>query len=353
MGSMIYLRCGAVEIDWGKNGGFFDHRPLFQSPDFKTAGYRYVADDGAGEEYVEDRPALVRPLRLVVPRLRLLGVTAEAAAKDWIDGAAQAAYLPDGKSLPTPAEVLTVFSGIRLEHLKCKDLLYSNLTVDPDGLPSEDLRTRIDAALEFVGPWELLALLGHNPDNGDELVVWEYADVLEGEWMEDAWLRAALPTAKQFLIVGEGTSDTKIMAAAFSELRPDVADFFYFVDMEAGYPFTGTGNVFRFCQGLVSMRLLNTVLFVLDNDAEGAATCAKIQELGLPPNMAAMVLPKVPEFEAFATLGPSGNQVEDINGRAVSIECFLDLSYGESRTPKVRWTGYHEPSQTHQGYHHS
>lgn len=48
MGSMIYLRCGAVQIDSGKNAGFFDQRPLFQSTDLKTVGCRDVADDGTG-----------------------------------------------------------------------------------------------------------------------------------------------------------------------------------------------------------------------------------------------------------------------------------------------------------------
>ena len=47
MGSMVHLRCGALEIDWGKNYGFADHRTLFQSTDISTASYRYVDDDGS------------------------------------------------------------------------------------------------------------------------------------------------------------------------------------------------------------------------------------------------------------------------------------------------------------------
>ena len=39
--------------------------------------------------------------------------------------------------------------------------------------------------------------------------------------------------------------------------------------MEEGYPFSGTGNVFRFVQGLISIAVQNQMLVLFDNDAEG------------------------------------------------------------------------------------
>ena len=55
------------------------------------------------------------------------------------------------------------------------------------------------------------------------------------------------------------------------------------------------------------------------------------------------------EFKAFLTVGPTGEVYENINGKAVSIECFLDLSFGFDRAPKVRWTVYNEKSDQYQG----
>ena len=63
-----------------------------------------------------------------------------------------------------------------------------------------------------------------------------------------------LPQSDRFLIVTEGSSDGKILFHAIRLLRPEIADFFYFVDMEKGYPFTGTGNLLNFCRGLFENR---------------------------------------------------------------------------------------------------
>ena len=47
-------------------------------------------------------------------------------------------------------------------------------------------------------------------------------------------------TLNHFLIVTEGSSDAKIIQHAFNLLKPHIADFFDFVDMEEGYPFSAS-----------------------------------------------------------------------------------------------------------------
>jgi hypothetical protein len=113
--------------------------------------------------------------------------------------------------------------------------------------------------------------------------------------------------------VEPGSSDAKILAHALCLVRPSIADFFYFVDMEKGYPFTGTGNVLNFCRGLSKINILNNVLVIYDNDAEGAARHNDTLKLSLPANMRAMRLPDLQQFEAFRTTGPDGTSTGDIN----------------------------------------
>ena len=48
MGSMIHLAVGRLEIDWGKNHGFKDHNPLFQTNDVKDVAYYYAKDINGG-----------------------------------------------------------------------------------------------------------------------------------------------------------------------------------------------------------------------------------------------------------------------------------------------------------------
>ena len=67
------------------------------------------------------------------------------------------------------------------------------------------------------------------------------------------------------------------------------------------------------------------------------------------PNLKFYHLPDLPEFKNFLTIGPNGDAYQDINGKAVSIECFLDLSFDSNRNPQVRWTIYNDKSNQYQG----
>jgi hypothetical protein len=145
--------------------------------------------------------------------------------------------------------------------------------------------------------------------------------------------------------VTEGSSDALIIGKAFRLLKPHVADFFDFVDMQEGYPFSGTGNVFRFVQGLISIRVLNNVLVVYDNDAEGVANFERTHALNLPPNIRTMKLPDLDCLMCFATVGPNGKHNANINGRAAAIECYLDLRSDAC----VRWSSYNEKAGAYQG----
>jgi hypothetical protein len=116
--------------------------------------------------------------------------------------------------------------------------------------------------------------------------------------------------------------------------------------MEENYPFTGTGNLFRFCQGLSSIKIQNKTLVIFDNDLEGTDTFNKTSKLNLPFEMRIMKLPVIDEFRNFPTIGPTGETIEDINGKAVAIECFLDL---RNTNPKIRWTNFKKEFDAYQG----
>jgi hypothetical protein len=62
-----------------------------------------------------------------------------------------------------------------------------------------------------------------------------------------------------------------------------------------------------------------------------------------------MKLPDLALFENFATVGPTGEQPANINGKAVSIECFLDVEWEADRPARVRRTSRHQGSGQYQG----
>jgi len=115
--------------------------------------------------------------------------------------------------------------------------------------------------------------------------------------------------------------------------------------MEEGYPFSGTGSLFRFLQGLISIAVQNKGIVVFDNDAEGLATFNRCTQLNVPANMRILRLPDFPEFCDFETIDPNGRHRTNINGQGAAIECYLDLG-GE---PCIRWKNYNAAVDAYHG----
>jgi hypothetical protein len=348
MGSMIYLALGRLEVDWGKNYGFTNHSALFQRGDRRDVPYYYA--DGI----VELKEGLSKRLGDVVQRLDLLGYTENYAKQEF--------------------EALAKFNPFNLHKFSFNELANALAAVDVNGLSTDygegdnfgkffrrEVFERLNLgryatnpdhakyeageAMENLSPYSVLRLLARNPANLDVEVNWQYNDVLENGWADEHQFLPELEPIERFLIITEGSSDSIILRKAFEKLRPVVADYFDFVDMEEGYPFTGTGNIFRFTQGLISISVQNRMLILLDNDAEGREAFQRISALKVPQNMTLMHLPDMPEFEQVRTLGPGGETIANINGRAAAIECYLDVG----PDPLVRWKNYVPDLDGYQG----
>lgn len=194
-----------------------------------------------------------------------------------------------------------------------------------------------------------MRLLAENPVNHNLDVTWDFTPLVDSGWApRDAFQSGPAPE-QRFLIVTEGSSDAKILQKALQLRRPHIVDFFRFVDMEEGYPFAGTGNMYRFTQGLVSIGILNNTVLLYDNDAEGVAKWRDTLQLTLPSNMRAMKLPDLKAFTKVMTIGPSGRKRANINKRAAAIECYLDLMQVGLPEPVVRWGPFNKTLEAYHG----
>lgn len=352
MGSYISLGVGELELDWGKNFGFRDYSKLFLPADKKDISYYYADDE------VNLRPGYSTSLRRVKHRLELLGYSLEKLSSHFQDHNDD---YPDYLEQPEISfeTMLAIFSKINIKDYKNKkeygdyDLgeyvienIFQNETF-------KDLKDHVDikdkdigAYFENLDPLFTLRLLIENPNNLEMNLEWRIQDVIDGGWTNEKEIFVGVEEADKFLIVTEGSSDTFIIKKSLELLKPDILDFFTFVDMEDNYPFTGTGNLYRFCQGLTSIKIQNKTLVLFDNDLEGVDKFNKTNNLNLPRQMKIMKLPELEEFTNFLTVGPTGETSENINGKAVAIECFLDLSKSK---PKIRWTSYNKDFDAYQG----
>jgi len=319
--------------------------------------YRYVEDDAdtyideLGEERrtlkIEYKDGLSKPLEDVVDRIRLIGHTLDVCRKEfaWLSQRYEfdlkGFHFEDLEAALFAVEVEKV-SGDYGEGEDFGEFFRRQIA---PRLRIEDHQSDVSCAMENLSAYTILQLLARNPQAKSLPVIWHFADVEEGGWVDRSEFVGGLASNLRFLVVTEGSSDAKIIKHAFGVLRPHIADFFTFVDMEEGYPFGGAGNLYRFVKGMISISIQNDAIVLYDNDAEGVANYARSCQLNIPENMRVLKLPDQDFFEQFPTIGPSGRHLANINGQAAAIECYLSLS----KDALVRWTSYNEGLDAYQG----
>jgi len=367
MGSMITLGIGKMEIDWGKNNCFTDHSALFLSQDIKEIPYYYV-DVDTEEPIVELKEGYSRKLSSIMNRLNLLGYTLDEIKNQYNTFLKEAENFACNVNL-TFEEFYRVISNIDLSKVDSVSIAveydengydlgeYARRCILDDSEIKDKLYELIDHSeqryyigefFENIDPYITLRILAENPNNADLELQWRFADVVENGWVEREEIVCPLPPNKRILLVTEGSSDSFILREAIHNLFPDIADFFDFVDMEENYPFTGAGNLYNFCLGLARIGIQNNTIVVFDNDSAGNEKYEQVHQIPMPRNLSITKLPECIEFAYFLTVGPTGESMQDINGKAVAIECFLDFN-SLSITPSVRWTSYNKRTQTYQG----
>ena len=355
MGSLVHLSVGKLEIDWGKNEFYRNHSKLFLPNDIKKVPYYYA------DNVIKYRKAFSRKLKLVKRRLELLGYT-KSCVKMLYNNLISSSPHYYHKVPISFEEFHRILANVNVKRIGLSEeegdydigefvseYIFKepefNKIINTSSFASSD----IGEIFENIDPYVVLRILMDNPNNSEIDLIWRYADIEMGGWVETEELYEILHDSEKILIVTEGSSDSFIIKKAIELIYPDILDFFYFVDMEENYPFTGTGNLFKFCQGLSSIKIQNNIIIIYDNDIAGDNKYKKAISLPLPGNMKIIKLPNHDSFNYFNTIGPNGNSIESINGSAVSIECFLDLNYKTNAPPCIRWTSYEEVSNKYQG----
>jgi hypothetical protein len=381
VGTEITLEVGGLTLDYCKNSRGLDHGMLFQAKD-----RRHIhSDRGNCDHFRENHEdpgsaemAFCRPLREVLPRIELLGFTLDQVRREYENCAeswreeCQATANEEEESVSdvmTFAEFCAFATAYPLETLG--ETFISSFDVGSDAqirgrfgdmtvtrrLPyfsSNDAnayseRSYFAGLIGFLHPYSRLRVLTQNMSNLDSDVVWQYGPLVEAGWASESEFTHGARRKQAFLVATEGSSDTHILTHALSLLRPEISDFFRFIDVSDRHPFPGTGNLLKFAEGLIKIDVQNQIVFVFDNDAEGSDAYRQLLCWRLPPNMRAMMLPPLEQFRAFPARGPEGVTNADINGRAAAIECYLDLNLDGLPPAKVVWTNYKKDLDLYHG----
>ena len=203
--------------------------------------------------------------------------------------------------------------------------------------------------MNILHPYSVLRILAEKKANENAPVVWQYGPLVDAGWATEQDFRPGTRRTETFLIATEGSSDVYVLKHALALLRPGISDFFRFIDVSESHPFSGTGNLVKFAEGLAKIDVQNQVLFLFDNDAEGVAAQQRLSRLTLPSNMRGTMLPEIEKLREFPAQGPEGLRMADINRRAAAIECYLDLSVRNLSAAKIIWTNYKKEIEVYQG----
>jgi hypothetical protein len=372
MGTEIYLTVGGVIVDWSKNRRGRDHGVLFQPPDRMRKAPE--PDGEVGDDLNSpDGWRFARSLRSTVPRLELLGYTVDTAKAEYEQALDEwLSYHEEDEGGPPQRLEFDGFVEFMRRHPlpQLDDTFITNV----DKASEDKIRERFarDAALGripkndesgtgyseasyfgslvcILDPYSVMRALALVPENLDAEVAWDYGPMIGSGWSTEDEFAPCARRHQTVLIATEGTWDIAILKRALELLMPEVEDFFRFIDVTKRHPFSGTGSLVNFAEGLAAIDVHNRVVFLFDNDAEGWAAYERVRQLRLPANMRTMVLPDMEEFSDFECIGPQGVHRGDINRRAAAIECYLDLRLKNRPPPRVLWTNFRDKEGVYQG----
>lgn len=356
MDTLLILGIEKLEIDWTRRESN-NYAKLFSGiSDLKKEKYYYQKDDEG--VFFKKREAFSATLSRVLLRMDLLGYSMKKVEELYNN------HLNSWKNYYGNSILLDfdgfckIIKNIDLNNVKIRDYInysdgfdcgeyFKECIADILGINCE---THDYDFYENIDPLIVLRLLGENKENLGRKIIWRFLeselDILEVEKFNKNSV-SHLDVKDKYLLITEGKTDTYVLETAIDKLYPEIKDFFYFIDMEENYPFTGTGNLTNFTMGLTKINPLNKILIIFDNDTEGVFKFTKCDSLHLPNNMQIMKLPDLKSD--FITRGPLGDKTMQVDGMAIAIECFLDLNYKQTMDPIIRWKSYMRQLNRYQG----
>ncbi|MEI9983366.1 MAG: HEPN/Toprim-associated domain-containing protein [Aliidongia sp.] len=212
MGSMIHLTLGRVELDWGKNEGFQDHRALFRPDDLTEIPYYYAASvDEPSSAHLplirksntfsyrlisEMKEGYSAPLKVVAMRLLLLGHTDDCCRHEFellcgSDCANHDFSFDELKMILAASD----FSGANfVSQLGSEDFAdFFAEHVLPGQSNGSDTRLKRggwdNGGIDGLSAYTIIRLLALNPTAQDLPVTWQFADVADGGWVSREWFR--------------------------------------------------------------------------------------------------------------------------------------------------------------------
>ena len=155
-------------------------------------------------------------------------------------------------------------------------------------------------------------------------------------------LRAEGRNNAPLVVLTEGSTDAAALAGALRVLAPHPTGYLTFPDFEGANAAGGTGQLLAAVRAFAAAGIVNRTVALFDNDIAGRAAIRSLARTRLPASLRVATLPDLAIAREYPARGPSGTSLQDVNGRAASIELYFgeDVLRGEDgELMPVTWGG--------------
>jgi hypothetical protein len=204
------------------------------------------------------------------------------------------------------------------------------------GMPG-DARWLLRAATEICGPKAAVEY------DITELVLSGYYELNEPVAARaKAGLRREARHSAPLVVLTEGSTDAAALKGAVRLLAPHLVDYLTLLDFEATNAAGGVGYLVSAVRAFAAAGIVNRTVALFDNDVAGRAAIRVLERSHLPESIRVVSLPNLPVAREYPTRGPSGASIQNVNGRAASIELYFGedvLRSGNGDLMPVTWGG--------------
>lgn len=202
---------------------------------------------------------------------------------------------------------------------------------------------------EIGSPWDVLRIILEAFES-DERITLDYTNLFESGWCDE------VPEEKEYsvsktVILTEGSTDASVISEAMKLLYPHMVKFYSFIDFSTYVVQGSTNYLTHYLKAFIAAGIENRIIALYDNDSAGLSEIESLKRIPIPPNVRIMHLPDLEMCYNYPTIGPAGESVDNINGRACSIEMFLgkDILKQNGEYVPIRWKSYIDKVAAYQG----
>jgi hypothetical protein len=200
-------------------------------------------------------------------------------------------------------------------------------------------------------------LLEVSPD--DAFVVQELTDLVSGGYYELGSkvsvlaleeLKGSYPVNSPIIVLTEGPTDNECISAALQLLYPHLVGYFSFMDLAARTA-GGAGSLVHVVRSFVGAGIENRVIALFDNDTAGSVSLDLLKGSRLLPSIKVLPYPAIELARQYPTIGPTGKNIQDVNGAACSVEMYFgrDVLAASGELVPVMWAGFEGRLKRYQG----